>query len=205
MSLRYSLSNSCRLISLPKKNFFEITRSFSSSVKLLNDKRLQQPVTFRSIADQQQQQQNSLQNKNLDDSIKLKKREEVVKYILHCTFAKNNTHMTLAAVVEDKNFEKNNPQLSHKDKTLYYLQLPQKVKISLSTGCVGFRKAQRGEYEAGYQLAAKMFQTIEQRNYLDKNIEVIMKLFGKGRKGFVDAFLGKEGTNIREKITRISD
>ncbi|AGO11615.1 AaceriADL167Wp [[Ashbya] aceris (nom. inval.)] len=131
--------------------------------------------------------------------------EQVVKYVLNCLFTKNNTHFTYSAIVEDRNFLANNAHLSYNDKFLYYLQLPQQVKLHLSTGQLGFRKAARGEYEAAFQTAAKLFQTLRERQLLDKGVEIIMKDFGKGREAFVAALNGKEGTHVRPAVTRVSD
>lgn len=131
--------------------------------------------------------------------------EFIHKYILYCNFTKNNTHFTLSAVVEDLDFEKKNPQLSFNEKVLYYHRLPQKVKVAISTGQLGFRKSARGEYEAGFQTAAKMFSIMEERNFLDKDLEIIMKNFGKGRGAFEDALKGKEGNRVRGKVVRLSD
>lgn len=131
--------------------------------------------------------------------------ETVVKYILNCRFTKNNTHFTLSAVLEDRNFLKNNEHLSYNEKYMYYLRLPQKVKLHMSTGHLGFRKAARGEYEAAFQTATKLFQTLQERRFLDKNIEVVMRDFGKGRDAFVSALNGKEGNAIRRNISRVAD
>lgn len=128
-----------------------------------------------------------------------------MKYKLNCVFRKNNTHFTYSAVVEDKNYLVNNPELSYNEKYLYYLRLPQKVKFAISTGCLGFRKALRGEYEAAFQTTTKVFQMIKEKGLMDKDIEIIMDDFGKGRTAFIAALNGKEGNEIRRKVTRISD
>lgn len=135
----------------------------------------------------------------------LKTTEFIHKYILYCNFTKNNTHFTLSAVVEDLEFVKKNPDLSFNEKVLYYHRLPQKVKAAISTGQLGFRKSARGEYEAGFQTAAKMFSIMEERGFLDKNIDLVFKNFGKGRGAFEDALKGKEGNRVRSKIVRMSD
>ncbi|AMD18611.1 HBL291Wp [Eremothecium sinecaudum] len=129
----------------------------------------------------------------------------VVKYILNCYFSKNNTHFTYSAMIEDVNFMKNNPHLSYNEKYQYYMKLPQKLKLHLSTGNLGFRKAARGEYEAAFQTTVKLFDVLKERNLLDKKIDIIMKDFGKGRKAFITAMNGKEGTAIRPLVNRISD
>ncbi|QLQ80884.1 hypothetical protein HG537_0E02390 [Torulaspora globosa] len=128
-----------------------------------------------------------------------------VKYVLNCLFGKNNTHFTFSAVVEDVNYLKNNPDISYNEAFLYYLKLPQKVKFALSTGVLGFRKAARGEYEAAFQTSAKVFQMIQDKKLMNKDIEIVMREFGKGRAAFVAALNGKEGAAIRSHVTRISD
>ncbi|ONH69082.1 hypothetical protein BON22_1179 [Cyberlindnera fabianii] len=131
--------------------------------------------------------------------------EIIHKYILYCNFTKNNTHLTLTALTEDPHYLQKNPNLSYNEKVLYYYRLPQKVKLSVSSGQLGFRKSARGEYEAGFQTAAKMFSLMEERGFLDKNVELTIKNFGKGRQAFVDALKGKEGDHVRPKITKLSD
>lgn len=131
--------------------------------------------------------------------------EKVQSYALYCNFTKNNTHLTLTALTEDLNYIFKNPQASYTEQVLYYYQLPQKVKLSLSTGQLGFRKSARGEYEASFQTSAKMFTLMKEKGYLDVDLQLIIKNFGKGREAFFDALKGKEGTDIRNKIKRISD
>lgn len=134
-----------------------------------------------------------------------KPHEVPIKYVLNCVFRKNNTHFTYSAVVEDKNFLENNPEKSYNEKYLYYLRLPQKVKFAISTGCLGFRKALRGEYEAAFQTTSKVFQMIKEKGMMNKDIEIVMDDFGKGRSAFMAALNGKEGNEIRKRVTRISD
>lgn len=131
---------------------------------------------------------------------------EIIKnYVLNCRFTKNNTHITYSAVVEDTNYLKNNRNLTYNQKFQYYVKLPQKVKFAISTGCLGFRKAARGEYEAGFQTANKAFQMMQEKNLLNKKIDIVLRDFGKGRTAFIAALNGKEGTNIRKKVNSISD
>lgn len=127
------------------------------------------------------------------------------KYTLHCNFGKNNTHMTLTAEIEDLNFLERKANLTYNQKVLYYLTLPQKVVLSHATGHFGFRKAQRGEYEAAFQTATAFFKKMEERGFLDKPLELVLSEFGKGRQAFVAALEGKEGNKIRDLVVRVSD
>lgn len=164
------------------------------------------PVSFSSITDGKEISNVVSPNRNESSTTQSFKRDlRPVKYVLNCLFAKNNTHFTYSAIVEDVHYMKNNPDVSYNNAFLYYLKLPQKVKFAISTGCLGFRKAARGEYEAAFQTSAKVFQMIQEKKLLDKDIEIVLKDFGKGRAAFVAALNGKEGTAIRKNVTRISD
>lgn len=133
--------------------------------------------------------------------------ENVVYWKIYGNFHRHNTLLTLVAVVEDPNFIEKNPHLSYNEQVLYYLQLPHHAKLHVTAGQLGFRKAQRAEYEAGYQVSAKFFKSIEERNLISPNqkIELILKDFGKGREAFLSALQGKEGSNIKSQIVRVSD
>lgn len=132
---------------------------------------------------------------------------KTVKHVLHCSFKKNNTFITLTKVEMDKNWPANNPNTTFNEQVLYFLQLPEKIVISQSTGYLGFRKAQRGEYEASFQLSSHIFKSIDEKKLLSSSgkLEVVVKGFGKGRRAFFDALKGKEGNGIRSFITRLSD
>ncbi|KAK6363728.1 hypothetical protein TWF730_001146 [Orbilia blumenaviensis] len=77
--------------------------------------------------------------------------------------------------------------------------------ISSSTGVLGFRKAGRHSYDAAYQLAAHVFQKIEDKGLIPKKVEVILRGFGVGREAVVKALLGKEGRYIKDVVVRVTD
>lgn len=130
-----------------------------------------------------------------------------VLWKLNGTFNRHNTHLALLAVVEDLDFVEKNPNMSYNEQVMYYLRLPHHLKLHVSAGQLGFRKAQRAEYEAGYQVSSKMFKLIEEKRLLAPNdkIELVLKNFGKGREAFLAALQGKEGTAIKPHVVRISD
>lgn len=111
------------------------------------------------------------------------------------------------AVKEDLDFMHKNEHLSYNDKVLYYLNLPHEVKVHVSAGMLGFRKGQRAEYEAGYQVSSRLFKLIEDKKLLAPNdkVELILRDFGKGREAFTSALQGKEGSYVRPHIVRVSD
>lgn len=137
----------------------------------------------------------------------VKKNERVVMWKLYATFHRHNTMCSLVAVVEDLDFLLKNQHLTYNEKVLYYLQLPHHVKAHVSAGMLGFRKGQRAEYEAAYQVTTGLFKMIEERKLLGPNdkVELLLRDFGKGRDAFTAALQGKEGQNIRPNIVRLTE
>lgn len=133
--------------------------------------------------------------------------ERIVMWKIYAKFNKHNTICTLFGVTEDLDFMKNNEHLSYNEKVLYYMQLPHKAKVTVSAGMLGFRKSQRQEYEAGYQVSSRLFKLIEEKKLIGPNdkIEIVLSNFGKGRSAFEACLMGKESASIRSSIVRISD
>ncbi|KAE9974888.1 hypothetical protein EG328_003555 [Venturia inaequalis] len=97
--------------------------------------------------------------------------------------------------------------------------------LSFSAGNIGFRKGQRGSFDAAFQLSSYVFKMMKDRGLLRnaterdmdmedlgsktespiKNMEVILRGFGKGREAVVKAIMGNEGRVLRDKIIRVSD
>lgn len=76
----------------------------------------------------------------------------------------------------------------------------------ISGGCCGFKHSRRGEYEAGYQCAIRMFKKIEERLSVERfNLELLYKGFGLGRQALNSALLTTEGENIRPILSRMTD
>lgn len=173
---------------------------------LLGQMRMQSTVKNVSEATDHEQRQAS-SRVNAERLMKSRRNEKVVCWKLYGNFHRHNTLLSLVAVVEDLDFMEKNPDLSYNDKVLYYLQLPHHLKVHVSAGQLGFRKAQRAEYEAGYQVSSRMFKLIEERKLLGPNdkMELVMKDFGKGREAFLAALQGKEGSKIKPKIVRLCD
>lgn len=138
---------------------------------------------------------------------KEKLNEKVVHWKMYGTFHRHNTLCSLVAVVEDVDFLKKNAHLTYNEKVLYYMNLPHKVKLHVSAGNLGFRKANRAEYEAGYQVSSHFFKQIEESKLLLPNdkVELVLREFGKGREAFTSALQGKEGSHIRPHIVRVTE
>lgn len=125
--------------------------------------------------------------------------------------------------------------LSEEQKIIDAVRPLEDVKINLTTGVLGFRHTKQGEYEAGFQTAARMFALIEERDYFKTRggpggnqyssfgsrarqhqqqspfyqpalgLEIVMSNFGKGREAFLNALNGAEGNKIRRHVTRVTD
>ena len=109
-------------------------------------------------------------------------REFETAYHFHVYATKHNTHITLTDPKRDP-------------------------VISLSAGNLGFRKANRGTFDAAYQLAVYVLGRIKEQG-LDTKIpalEVILRGFGVGREAVSKSLMGVEGQAIRGAIRRISD
>ncbi|KAF1941844.1 mitochondrial ribosomal protein-like protein subunit S18 [Clathrospora elynae] len=108
--------------------------------------------------------------------------EEDDKHKLHIYAHKHNTHLTLSRPNRDP-------------------------LISVSCGNIGFRKAGRGTYDAGYQLAAFVMSRILDKGLLPQiqKLELVYRGFGPGREAVTKAILGAEGKRIRGLIVKLSD
>ena len=108
--------------------------------------------------------------------------EEDDRHKLNIYATKHNTHITLAKPNRD-------------------------ALISVSCGNIGFRKAGRGSYDAGYQLAAFVMSRIKDKGLLPQihKLELVYRGFGAGREAVTKAILGSEGKQIRPLIVKLSD
>ncbi|KAF2632203.1 mitochondrial ribosomal protein-like protein subunit S18 [Macroventuria anomochaeta] len=116
------------------------------------------------------------------DNLAIKDWEEDDRHKLNIYATKHNTHITLAKPNRDS-------------------------LISVSCGNIGFRKAGRGSYDAGYQLAAFVMSRIKDKGLLPQiqKLELVYRGFGAGREAVTKAILGSEGKQIRPLIVKLSD
>lgn len=97
---------------------------------------------------------------------------------------------------------------SHKRNTHVTVTKPNRdAIISLSCGNLGFRKGQRKQYDAAYQLGAYVVDKMHQMGLVKEiqKMEVILRGFGQGRDAVVKVLLGSEGKFLRPKIIRVAD
>ncbi|KAL1841591.1 hypothetical protein VTJ49DRAFT_6901 [Mycothermus thermophilus] len=97
---------------------------------------------------------------------------------------------------------------SHKHNTHITVTKPNRdALLSLSCGNLGFRKAQRGTYDAAYQLGAYVIDKMHQKGLVKQihKLEIVLRGFGNGREAVVKVLMGNEGKHLRQKIVRVSD
>lgn len=97
---------------------------------------------------------------------------------------------------------------SHRHNTHVTVTKPNRDPIvSLSCGNLGFRKSNRKQYDAAYQLGAYVIDRLQQQGWHNKidAMEVSLRGFGPGREAVTKVLLGTEGRLLREKVTKVSD
>ncbi|KTW25796.1 hypothetical protein T552_03409 [Pneumocystis carinii B80] len=77
--------------------------------------------------------------------------------------------------------------------------------ICISSGMVGFKKGQRGGYEAGYQTCMSLFKKMMEKNIYPTQFEIILRGFGKGREAIFKCVNGIEGLPFKSSVSRITD
>ena len=79
--------------------------------------------------------------------------------------------------------------------------------ISISSGSIGFRKSNRGSYDAAYQLGSYLMGRIRQQGLLTQinKLELVFRGFGPGREAIQKIFLGVEGQALRPRVKRVVD
>jgi small subunit ribosomal protein S11 len=133
----------------------------------------------------------SMQSQQLGSGSNLLRTQYQEPHHLHIYATKHNTHITLTRPNKD-------------------------AIISLSAGNLGFRKAQRGSYDAAFQLAAYVMRNMQEKGLLRRGyddsaretiqgLEVVFRGFGQGREAVRKALLGNEGRNLRDRVVKVSD
>lgn len=174
------------------------SRSFSTTVRYESDTRSTNPSTFdqlKGILDNLDLGRSKDSRVNMQPSpdlwtssdILVEKMRRSGPHHLHVYSHKHNTHVTLTKPNGD-------------------------AMISMSCGNVGFKKHQRGTYEAAFQLSSYVLRAIKERGYLAEDtpnyiyqLDLIFRGYGDGRMAFQTALLGVEGRFIRSRVSRVFD
>ncbi|WFC98344.1 hypothetical protein MYAM1_001070 [Malassezia yamatoensis] len=109
-------------------------------------------------------------------------RESNAPHRLHVQSTRNNTMVTLTAPTGEP-------------------------LANASGGTVGFKKAGRSGYEAGYRAAVRIFSRIaeNQKRWRINSIEVLWNGFGQGREAVFRAMLANEGEQVRNLVKIMTD
>ncbi|KAL1876427.1 hypothetical protein VTK73DRAFT_9293 [Phialemonium thermophilum] len=97
---------------------------------------------------------------------------------------------------------------SHKHNTHITVTKPNRDAIvSMSCGNIGFRKSNRKQYDAAYQLGAHVLDRLYRDGWHKKikKLEVVLRGFGAGREAVTKLLLGTEGKMLRSAIVRVTD
>ncbi|KAL8829078.1 MAG: hypothetical protein Q9191_002224 [Dirinaria sp. TL-2023a] len=97
---------------------------------------------------------------------------------------------------------------SHKHNTHITLTRPDGgALIKASTGILGFRKSQRGSYDAAFQLGKYVTERIQHQGLLReiKRLALVWRDFGKGRDAVWKVLLGSEGRGLRPRVVSVAD
>jgi len=68
-----------------------------------------------------------------------------------------------------------------------------------------YKHTRRGLPEAAYDTTTLAFQTIREKKLQVNQLEIVMKGYGSGRRGFLTALSGPPGDFLRDKIVRVTD
>ncbi|KAH9850095.1 hypothetical protein C2E23DRAFT_761029 [Lenzites betulinus] len=78
--------------------------------------------------------------------------------------------------------------------------------VTLSGGKLGFKKSNRNGYEAGYQCAVGIISAMEKElERTDFEWQLYLKGFGQGRDAILTAITTAVGTNVKTRLTRVTD
>lgn len=111
-----------------------------------------------------------------------------------------------------KSREANAPHRMHvqstRNNTIVTLTTPTGEPLAnASGGTVGFKKAGRSGYEAGYRSALRVFSRIaeNQARWRINSIEVLWNGFGQGREAVFRAMMASEGEQVRNLVKVMTD
>lgn len=161
---------------------------------------------------------NEIEEHSKKERVEVETGKKVLGYVLHGKFTSNNTILTLS--MKYARAGKLAAKLSEEQKVIDILRPLEEVKLNLTTGNLGFRNTKQGEYEAGFQTAARMFALIQEKGFFEGELkqpkrmasrdpvfglELCLSNFGKGREAFLNALNGAEGNSIRKHVIRVTD
>jgi small subunit ribosomal protein S11 len=77
--------------------------------------------------------------------------------------------------------------------------------IVTSAGRHGLKHSKRQTVEAGYTTTVAAFEKLAMSKHVVNKVEIVLKGFGMGRRGFLSAISGHHGEFVRQKVVRVTD
>lgn len=77
--------------------------------------------------------------------------------------------------------------------------------VSMSAGQLGYKHARRRSPEAAYDTTVAAFEKFKETDREVENVEIILKGFGAGRRGFLSALSGQHGEFLMTRAIRVTD
>lgn len=79
--------------------------------------------------------------------------------------------------------------------------------ISLSSGCLGYKKSRRAGFDSAYSLTKYVLERLIHNGWpmKIKRLEVILRGYGQGRDAAIKVLMSPEGKVLRDKIVRVAD
>lgn len=79
--------------------------------------------------------------------------------------------------------------------------------ISLSCGCLGYKKSRRAGFDSAYSLTKYVIERLIHNGWpmKMKKLEVVLRGFGQGRDAAIKVLMSPEGKVLRDKIVRVAD
>src|SRR5579871_4838746 len=74
--------------------------------------------------------------------------------------------------------------------------------IAISAGQLGKKHSKRQTPEAAFETAVKAFERLANSKYQIQQVELVLKGFGPGRRGFLQAITSPQGEFVRRRVVR---
>ena len=174
----------------------EAKGSRSSSDRLVRDLN----AKYRGIRERQPQRQETVAQRDQQQSV-----SPALQRLMGQAQAGQRSKADLDSGIEDPHHLH---VYSHRHNTHVTLTRPNRSPmLSISAGNIGFKHAQRGSYDAAFQLASYAMSKMLEKGMVQqiKSLELVMRGFGAGREAFQKALLSNEGRILKGLVTKVTD
>jgi ribosomal protein S11 len=77
--------------------------------------------------------------------------------------------------------------------------------VAMSAGRLGLKHSKRNTQEAAFMTSIAAFDKLKKLNRRVDQVELVLKGFGTGRRGFLGAIAGPQGAFIKGRVVRVTD